>query len=420
MSTKPKHESLQRTAGVPAATLLGLGSILGTGVYFAIPDAAIHYQSSMIFPVLLAAVLATCNALSSAQLAAAFPVSGGTYEYGYQLISPLAGFAAGWMFLCAKSASAAAAALESVHYTTGRPALLPAVGLIVVMTILVSSGLRRSTWMNTLLVAATIIGLLAFAAAAASTKSQPITATSNSQPLTTGQWLQLTALMFVAFTGYGRVATLGEEVKNPRRTIPLAVLTTLTISAVLYIVTAAAVDRLGKSANEDAVHNLSSLSSGRLRQVVQMGALAAMLGVLLNLVLGLSRVVLAMARRGDLPHTLSRLNKDHTTPVFAVLTTGGIVCGLTLLGNPRTAWSLSAVTVLIYYGLTNLAALRLSTEDRLYPRWISFVGLCGCLLLAAFVEPRSWFTAVVLLAGGLLLRTLLQKRNHSASETTRE
>ncbi|MGC1275024.1 MAG: amino acid permease, partial [Planctomycetaceae bacterium] len=135
--------------------------------------------------------------------------------------------------------------------------------------------------------------------------------------------------------------------------------------------------------------------------LVACGAIAAMLGVLLNLVLGLSRVVLAMARRGDLPRCFSRIDGTGQTPAPAVVLTGLVIFALTLAGNMKATWSFSAFTVLVYYAITNLAALRLPASDRLYPKWLAATGLAACLSLAFFVEPIVWATGLALLAVGL-------------------
>ncbi len=413
--------------------LLGLGSILGTGVYFGIPTLTARSGISLILPIITAAALAMCNALSSAQLAARCPVSGGTYEYGYQLLSPWAGFAAGWLFLCAKSASAATAALQVTANLLSSPAHVPACGIVAVMTVLVISGLRRSTWMNTALVGASVIGLVVFFAVAMkpsagdsnSTGSRAMTNmllselssedTYNQIPLrncdtfSVPLFLRMAALMFVGFTGYGRVATLGEEIRNPRRSIPLAVVVTLLVSTVLYVLVAIGVNRIQpEMADHRTLTALTSSAGKTVSRVVAFGAVAAMLGVLLNLLLGLSRVVLAMARRKDLPELFAGLNSRRTTPVYAVMFVATIVTGLVLLQDSRSAWSLSAVTVLVYYSLTNLAALKLPPEHRLYPRWIAVTGLCGCLLLAAHVDQQSWLIAGSVLIAGLAGRAVVR------------
>jgi APA family basic amino acid/polyamine antiporter len=222
--------------------------------------------------------------------------------------------------------------------------------------------------------------------------------------------------MFVAFTGYGRIATLGEEVRDPARTIPRAIIVTLVVTALLYIAVAAvAVGLIGAAplgeitrataAPLEAVALRSALPD--VRWLIAVGAITAMLGVLLNLVLGLSRVALAMARRGDLPGGLAAVSGD--SPRRAVLFVGLGIAALTLIGSVKATWSFSAFTVLVYYAITNLAALRLPPEHRRFPRAVAVAGLVSCLGLAFWVEPRIWLTGGALIAAGLLWQAAISR-----------
>ncbi|MGF1635330.1 MAG: amino acid permease, partial [Phycisphaerae bacterium] len=139
----------------------------------------------------------------------------------------------------------------------------------------------------------------------------------------------------------------------------------------------------------------------QLRWVLAAGAITAMLGVLLNLVLGLSRVWLAMGRRGDMPTNLANVSEVTKTPVPAVVLTGLVIAVLVLLGDVKTTWTFSAFTVLVYYAITNAAALRLAPADRLYPRFFSWAGLVACVGLAFFVPWQVWAAGLGLLALGL-------------------
>jgi APA family basic amino acid/polyamine antiporter len=223
-------------------------------------------------------------------------------------------------------------------------------------------------------------------------------------------FLEACALMFVAYTGYGRIATLGEEIREPYRNIPVAIGVTLVISTALYIAVAfVAIGAVGAESlaaatlKEAAPLEIVARQFGRplVPAVVALGAVTAMLGVLLNLIVGLSRVVLAMARRRDLPEVFSRLDSAGASPIPATLLVGGVVTALVLIGNVKTTWSFSAFTVLVYYALTNVCALRLSPAERLYPAFIPWIGLAACLFLAAWVEALAWMTGLGLIAAGL-------------------
>lgn len=467
--------SLRREIGLPGAVLLGLGSMVGTGVFVSLGIAIGVAEWGVLAAIAFAALLALANALSSAQLAAAHPVSGGTYEYGRRYLTPSLGFAAGWTFLCAKCASAATAALgcslflkaiirmlrRSSEMTgvdgTGRNAgaiatswpdeawVVPAVSIVIVLllTALVAGGIRRSNRTNAVIVSVTLASLVAFVVVMAATigdapasvdENSPAPATAVGAALAPAAapeaWsrpsgsvlgassapalLQAIALLFVAFTGYGRLATLGEEVRDPRTVIPRAIVITMVVVTLLYLAvawvslhaTAAGNSRIpGLSGSEPTLDELARARGVEwLAWIVSIGGVTAMLGVLLNLLLGLSRVVLAMARQGDAPAALSRIDERHASPVRAVLACGAAIAVMAAIGSVRFSWSLSAFTVLLYYAITNAAALRLPAPDRRFPRWVAAAGLIACLALAFWVEWRAWLTGVILLAIGFAIR----------------
>lgn len=442
---------LRREIGLGGAVLLGLGAILGSGVFVGLPIATTIAGPWVLLAILLAGGLAYCNAMSSAQLAAAHPVAGGTYEYGYRLLSPAWGFTAGWTFLLAKSASAATAALAVAEtiasrvsliedrspfaslaasagaFVNSRPSLVIMVGLAALgmVVIAASIGLRRTSTLNGLLVTFTLIGLLAFAGLGVRylllirgdvVAQQFWSALVDPKPAELSNLPLATALAFVAFTGYGRLATLGEEVTDPGRTIPRAVITTLSIAIVIYFVTSMLVwiviylpapdENASASLVGCAWHFthgwLSAPWTTAIRWLIAIAALTALLGVLLNLVLGLSRVWLAMGRRGDMPYILDRVNR-RGVPVPATIVSGILIALLVLVGRDvRTTWSFSAFSVLIYYAITNLACMRLPAEQRRYPRSLAWIGLASCLSLAWFVDWTSIVVGTGLIAIGLL------------------
>ncbi|WP_039962689.1 APC family permease [Rhodopirellula europaea] len=435
-SRPPEPAALRREVGLFGAMMMGLGSIVGTGVFVSIGIAAGITGPSVVFAILVAGLVATFNGLSSAQLAAAHPVSGGTYEYGYRWLTPSMGFTAGWMFLCAKSASAATAALGFAGYALqlfqvdrGDWIVPLAVCAVVATTLLLLGGIRRSNWTNIAIVSTTLIALASFVVAGlpiawreGSANMTPLF-TSDVPSTATRQFLEACALMFVAYTGYGRIATLGEEVHNPRRTIPRAIIVTLLVSSLLYAivggiaVAAAGTGVLGSTSQQTAPLQLvaNHLNSPMVAKLVAIGAVTAMLGVLLNLILGLSRVVFAMGRRGDLPRGLAAVSSKSSTPSVAVVAVGIGVGTLALIGDVKTTWSFSAFTVLVYYALTNLAATRLTAEERLFSPIVPWLGLISCLGLAFWVQPRIWIIGVALISGGLVFRQCLKRSDTSAS-----
>jgi APA family basic amino acid/polyamine antiporter len=397
-SGSPRPDELARVLGLPGAVLMGLGSIVGTGIFVSIGTAAGVAGASVLIAIGIAAMVATCNGLSSAQLAAAHPVSGGTYEYGYRYASPWLGRIAGGTFVIAKTASAATAALGFGGYVLalveqdGRVAHVAlAAGVVIAMTLVVAGGMQRSNRLNAVIVGATLVSLATFVFAGIS----HVEITRIELDASPGDIAHATALVFVAYTGYGRIATLGEEVREPARTIPRAIVITLVVALVLYVaVTGVAVGAVGADLLAMATRERSApleLVAGSfsepVRYVVAIGAITAMLGVLLNLVLGISRVVLAMARRGDLPKRLAEVR--GLSPRIAVLATGAMIAALTLAGRVETTWSLSAAAVLLYYGVTNWCALRQPREERRFPRVIAIAGLGSCLGLAVWLGAAS-------------------------------
>ncbi len=402
---------------------MGLGSIVGTGVFVSIGIAAGITGPSVVLAVVLASLVATANGLSSAQLAAAHPVSGGTYEYGYRYLNPTLGFTAGWMFLLAKSASAATAALGFGGYLldlfgVGTGWLVPtALVAVVVLTAIVWAGVRSSNAVNITIVSVTLLALVTFVAV-----GLPEIDRGNFDGFIgdggAPGFLEAIALMFVAYTGYGRIATLGEEVREPQRTIPKAIIATLVTTMVVYAAVALVAVGVGGAdtlagLTEEFAAPLEELAKGfsgnGLAAFVAIGAITAMLGVLLNLVLGLSRVLLAMGRRGDMPSATARINPEGTTPTVAVPVMGAVIALLVLIGDVRTTWTFSAFTVLIYYSITNLAALRLPADDRRFPQWISVGGLVACLFLAFWVDPVVWLAGLGLLAVGFVARSAVRR-----------
>jgi APA family basic amino acid/polyamine antiporter len=416
-------QTLRREVGLAGAVMMGLGSIVGTGVFVSIGIAAGIAGPALLIGIVLAALVAGANGMSSAQLAANHPVSGGTYEYGYRFLSPVLGFTAGWMFLVAKSASAATAALGFAGYLLEALGVAPsghlvpvALGAILALTVVVLTGIRRSSITNIIIVSVTLLALLAFVVTSApavlsagGASFAPFFATADG-PITLRDLLFASALLFVAYTGYGRIATLGEEVTNPRRTIPRAIVTTLIVTMTLYVLVAAAgVGSVGAGVLSEAARTQAAPLEVAARRVgvpgmplvVTVGAVTAMLGVLLNLLLGLSRVLLAMGRRRDMPSLFARLNEAGMTPTSAVIAVAVLIGGLALIGDVRTTWSFSAFTVLIYYAITNLAALFIPPEGRIFPKWISVAGLIGCLSLAAFVEPGVLLVGLAVIVLGV-------------------
>jgi APA family basic amino acid/polyamine antiporter len=412
-STTGRSSGLRRELGLLDAVGIGFGAIVGAGIFVVTGIAAGIAGPALLVGLFLAGIAATANALSSAQLAATYPRSGGTYEYGYRVLSPWAGFTAGWMFLASKISAAGTVALGLAGYLGGLvPGLSPrvvAVGAVVAFTALNYFGVRRSSRANLAIVAVSLGSLLTFVVAGAGAFR-----VENLEPFAPAGWrgvLEAAALLFFAYTGYARIATLGEEVRDPRRTIPRAVLITIGGAVLLYFavaVVAVGVAGAGAISATSAPLRVAADATGRgwLAVVVSVGGITAMLGVILSQLLGLSRMAFAMARRGDLPEPLGRVHARYGVPHLAVLVIGVITALVAGTGTLRGVASAASFTILVYYGLANLAALRMPREAKLYPDLVPVVGLIACGVLAFSLSTAAVLTGLAVLAVGIATRLI--------------
>jgi APA family basic amino acid/polyamine antiporter len=394
---------LSRRLDTSDAVVIGLGSMIGAGVFAALGPAADVAGAGLLVGLAIAAVVAYCNATSSAQLAAVYPSSGGTYVYGRERLGHLWGFLAGWGFVIGKTASCAAIALTFAAYATpdlGRPF---AIGAVVALTAVNLTGIQKTARLTRVIV----VLVLATLAVVVTAGLDVGPSTSQFGPLTVGGVhgiLQAAGLLFFAFAGYARIATLGEEVKDPHRTIPRAI--PLALAITLFVYTAVAVvallavgpDALAAStAPLTSVVRASSLTWAV--PIVRIGAAIASLGVLLSLLAGVSRTTFAMASEHDLPHWLSAVHRRHKVPHRAELTIAAIVIGLLIFADIRGAIGFSSFAVLVYYAIANASAWTLPPEQRRWPRVISAAGLIGCIVVAVSLPTES-------IIGGLILLTL--------------
>jgi APA family basic amino acid/polyamine antiporter len=399
------------------AVAVGLGAIIGAGIFVVSGVAARVAGPAFLAGLLVAGLAAACNALSSAQLAAAFPRSGGTYEYGRQVLGPWAGFAAGWLFLVSKLAAGGTVALGFGAAVSalwpGAPARAAGVAAALALTAANLFGIRKAGRLNTAVVAVSVSALVLFVAAGI-----PSFDAGNLRPFAPAGIrgvLESAALLFFAYTGYARVATLGEEVRDPRRTIPRAIVIALATSLVLYVaVGVVAVGAIGAEAMGATASPLQAAAEAfrfpAMPAVVGVGAMTAMLGVLLSQVFGISRMAFAMARGGDLPAALAAVHAGSGVPRRAVLLAGAVITGVALLGTLEWVVAAATFTILVYYAITNVAALRMPAARKLYPDWIAAGGLAGCVVLALSQRPATLASGLALLAGGFALRAVRRAR----------
>lgn len=410
--------SLQRRLGTADAVVLGLAAMLGTGVFAVWAPAAAAAGPWLLVAVLLAALVAACNAGSTADLAVAHPESGGGYVYGRERISPGAGRLAGVAFLVGKSASAAAAAGVFGSYVLPSAPVAAAVVVVLAVTALNTAGVRWTSRGAYALVGGTLAVLLLVIVTgltAAGREPVPGVPVAVALPVVTGPFGVFTAagLLFFAFAGYARIATLAEEVRDPARTIRRAVEVALVIAMVAYLLVGLAlvvglgVDRL--AVEPAPLVALVDSGPAPLGVLVRVGAAVASGAALLSVLVGVSRTALAMARRGDLPRGLDAIGR-RGTPWRADLAGGAVAIGVALLAGPAAAIAVSACSVLVYYAVINLAALRLAPAERRWPGWTSWLGFGLCLGLAVLLPPVQVLTTALALVVGWSASTALARR----------
>jgi APA family basic amino acid/polyamine antiporter len=399
---------LERRLGLGDAVVIGLGSMLGAGVFAAFAPAAGAAGSALLLALAGAAVVAFCNATSSARLAARYPDSGGTYIYGRRRLGDFWGFLAGWGFVVGKTASCAAMALTVGTYVWPAGARPVAVVAVVALTALNWFGVHRSAAATRVIVVVVlcVLGLVVASAAAGDRVTTPQILPGHGSHGGVGGLLQAAAFLFFAFAGYARIATLGEEVRRPSVTIPRAIQIALASTLVVYAAVALAVlavlgpARLAASTAPlaDAV-GLGPWPA--LEPVVRVGAALAATGSLLALILGVSRTTLAMARDGHLPSTLAAVHPRHRVPHHAELAVGALVTVVVLVADVRGAIGFSSFAVLAYYAIANASAWTL--DRRVSRRAVPAVGLAGCVALALALPPASTAAGLGVLAAGALL-----------------
>ena len=310
---------LQRRLGVFDAVVIGLGSMIGAGIFAALGPAAAAAGSGLLAGLAVAAVVAYCNATSSARLAAQYPQSGGTYVYGRERLGDFWGYLAGWAFVVGKTASCAAMALTVGAYTWPAHAHAVGVAAVVALTAVNYRGVEKSALLTRVIVAVVLAVLALVVVINLSSGHAEVGRLDIGADITVGGVLQAGGLLFFAFAGYARIATLGEEVRDPARTIPRAIPLALGITLVVYATVAVAVlsvlgtERLGSS-TAPLVDAARAAGAAWLVPVVQVGAAIAALGSLLALMLGVSRTTLAMARGHHLPHALAAIHPRFKVP----------------------------------------------------------------------------------------------------------
>ena len=416
-TTDQSRPALHRRLGVRDAVVIGLGSMVGAGVFSAFTPAAAAAGSGLLVGLVVAAVVAWCNATASAQLAAQYPTSGGTYVYGRERLGPWWGFVAGWGFVVGKTASCAAMALTVATYAVGgdaRATRFLAIAAVVGLTLVNLRGITKTARLATVLVVLTI-GILGVTLVAIGVANRTWHSPFEDWGMSSAYGiLQSAGLLFFAFAGYARIATLGEEVRDPETTIPRAIPRALGIVVVLYAVVGVVLLAVLGPAGV-AGTDLPLLAAADQAGVSWMGApvrvaaVLASLGALLGLVTGVSRTILAMARERDLPAVLATVDERRGVPQAAEAAVCAVVVLLVVAFDVRAVIGFSSFGVLVYYAVANAAAVTQDATHRRWPRGLHLFGIVGCLVLVVTLPWAAVAVGVCVFAVGVLGRLVAQR-----------
>ena len=407
---------LSRRLTTGDAVAIGLGSMIGAGIFTALAPAAAAAGAGLVVGLAIAAAVAYCNAASSGELARLYPASGGTYVYARERLNGFWAWVAGWGFVVGKLASCSAVALTFGYYLFPEYARYLAAGAVIAFTVLNYLGIEKTAGATKVIVAAVLLSLSAIVALVFAGEPDP----GNLRPLLgpNGLYgiLQSAGIWFFAFAGYSRIATLGEEVRSPETSIPRAIVLGLSITLVVYTVVAvSALLLVGPAAlaesNAPLVTALAGAGFGEWQWLVRAGATAATLGVLLSLMAGISRMLFAMARDHRMPSYLAHVHPVHRVPHLAGVTVGVILVTVVLLADLRAAIGFSSFTVLLYYAITNASAYTLTGRERLYGRKLAVLGLLGCLVLAFTLPAASVAIGSAVMLAGIPVYLLAKRRN---------
>jgi len=411
-----KPNSLKRVLGLNDAIGVGLGAIIGAGIFVVTGVAAGVSGASFIVGLMIAGLIASFNGLSSAQLAAVYPQSGGTYEYGYRLLNPSLGFSAGWMFIISKLSAAGIVAIGFGSYFHQLvPAFAPitySVAAVVLLTIANIVGIKKAGAINLVIVLVTLLSLIYFIVGGiGSVKASNFTPFA---PFGVMGIAESTAILFFAFTGYARIATLAEEVVEPTKTIPRAVIITIISAIVLYagvsVIATGAIGAEGMAQSKSPLQvAANAMAAPGISTIITIGASTAMLGVLLSQILGISRMLLAMGRRNDLPHFFEKIHSKTAVPHIGILFTSVIILAITILGTFEFVVRAATFTILLYYSITNIAAIRQPNQQQLYSKAIPYLGLVGCIAMSISLPLNVIVSGIALLAIGFAVRYLVRR-----------
>jgi APA family basic amino acid/polyamine antiporter len=415
---------LKRTLKLFDATAIGIGAIIGAGIFVVLGIAEGYAGPAVIVSMIIAGIVALFTALSFAELSSAIPKEGGTYTFAYEMIHPYFGFVSGCLWLFAQTVSGTAISLGLASYLVAVfPSLsvkLVAVSAALILTVLNFVGIKYSAMVNNMLVVIKIAILSLFIVFGLFHVN-----VNNYSPFApNGPFgiLQGAGFIFFAYLGFGRIAALGEEVENPKRTLPLSILLALAFSAIIYIGTglvATGIAGYKSLAGSTSPIADAAKATGNFALVatVSLGALVATVSVLLTNLLGLSRVSFAIARNGQFPKSLAKVHTKFGTPYVSILITGTLMSVLTLIFNLTQSAAITSFAMLCTHIILHSSAIRLRRKKPdlktfkvpFYPL-VPCLGIGSCVILMFSLPPEAWaVTAVAVVASTFYY--LIRKRS---------
>lgn len=413
---KEQQHELLRVLTLKDTMGVGMGAIIGAGIFVFTGVAAGVAGPAFLVGLIFAGIIAAFNGLSSAQLAAVYPHSGGTYEYGYRLLNPSLGFSAGWMFLVSKLSAAGVVAIGFGSYFYQLVPVFSTLAMSIIAVVFLTAanyfGIKKSGMINLFIVSAMLISLLYLVFSGI-----PAVKTENCEPFApfgVSDVAEASALLFFAFTGYARIATLAEEVGEPEKTIPRAVIITIVSAIVLYaavsVVAVGVTGAEGMAGSKSPLQEVAeALRKPAINTVITVGASTAMFEVLLSQILGISRMMLAMGRRHDLPPFFELVHPRYRVPHLGILMTGVIILILTLAGSFEFIVRAATFTILLYYSITNISALKQPRTEQIYGKTIPALGLAGCIAMSVSLPLYVILSGIGLLMAGFVVRLLFHR-----------
>ncbi|MCP8314720.1 MAG: amino acid permease [archaeon] len=414
---KDQPPILYRALGLFDAVSIGINAIIGAGIFVVIGIAAGMAGPGIVLSIIIAGFVSAFTALSFAELSRFIPKEGGGYEFAHKLISNRVGFAAGWLWILSNIIAGSAVALGFAQYLAVLlpfiPTNLAAIGICIIVTLVNYFGIKQSARLNNVLNVSKIAILALFIVLGSGYVN--LAHFKNLTPKGYNGVLQGASLIFFAYAGFARITTVAEEVKKPQRTIPLSIILSLIISAVIYVLTSfVAVGLIGylqlSSSSSPLADAASMTGINGIPFLISIGAIIATLGVLLTSVLGVSRVSFAMARNGDLPRLLKEIHPKYNVPHYSVVISGLLMAIISGFLNLGAMVSMSNVASLLYYSITNVSAIKLRKGERLYPKFIPYIGLVSCLMLITFLSIGSILITAIAVLSGIIFYIIWRKK----------